>query len=86
MEPYRDGERAQKEAETTARGGMAGGQERRTPGRPIMGQGAGEGFPAGDPVLRAKTGRGRQCSLAHDREQLSPPHLPPGLWEEKDGG
>lgn len=61
-------------------------EEKTTPGRPTLGWAAGEGLPAGDPILRAKTGGGRQWSLVDDREQLSPPHLPSGLWEEKDGG
>lgn len=51
-----------------------------------MGWAAGEGLPAGDPVLRANTGCGRQWSLVDVRELLSPAHLPSGLWEEKDGG
>ena len=65
--------------------GAAGRQGRGTPGRPPVGWAAGEGFPAGDPSLRAKTGCGRPCSLIDDSEQLSPPHLSPGLWEEKHG-
>lgn len=44
------------------------------------------GRVAGDPILRAKTGCGRQWNLGDDREQLPPPYLPSGLWEEKDGG
>lgn len=73
------------------RNGPAGRAEglreaRTTPGRPTVGWAAGEGLPAGDPILRAKTGGGRQRGLVDDREQLSPPHLPSGLWEEKDRG
>lgn len=51
-----------------------------------MGWAAGVGLPAGGPTLRAKTEGGRQWSLVDDREQLLPPHLPSGLWEENDGG
>lgn len=68
-----------KEKQRRVRGAAAGGQGRRTPGRPPVGRAAGEGFPAGDPSLRAKTGCGRPCSLIDDSEQLSPLHLSPGL-------
>lgn len=44
------------------------------------------GRATGNPILRAKTGCGRQRKLGDSRGQLSPPYLPSGLWEEKDGG
>lgn len=45
------------------RNGTAGREWLRGRGEPQGGLGVGEGPPAGDPVLRAKTGGGRQWSL-----------------------
>lgn len=44
------------------------------------------GFPAGDTILRAKTGGGRQWSLVDDKEQLLSHHLLSGLWKRKMEG
>lgn len=44
------------------------------------------GFPAGDTILRAKIGGGRQWSLVDDKEQLLPHHLLSGLRKRKMEG